>query len=107
MKKIVYSLIFIALSSAVADAAVTLDNVLSPKKPAYRLGVSYDIEKEYKVVDIKEKQEQKTAAYEKTNIRNSTYADSTLKDLSNEISKLLSIEKEDMLEHIQILWTGA
>lgn len=54
-----------------------------------------------------DKQSSKTASYEKDFIRNSTYADTSLKDLSNELSKLLTIEKEDMLEHIQILWAGA
>ena len=78
-----------------------------PKKPAYRLGLTYNIEKEYKVTDLTETQREKTASYAKEYIKNSTYADSTLKDLSNEISKLLTLEKEDMLEHIQILWTGA
>ena len=78
-----------------------------PKKPAYRLGLTYNIEKEYKVTDLTQTQKAKTASYAKEYIKNSTYADSTLKDLSNEISKLLSLEKSEMLEHIQILWTGA
>ena len=107
MKKILYSLIIIIFSTTASYAAITLNDVNTPKAPAYRLGTGYDIEKEYKVIDLTEKQVQKTASYEKDYIRNSTYADSSLKDLSNEISKLLTIEKEDMLEHIQILWTGA
>lgn len=83
------------------------EELKTPRNPAYRLGVTYDIEKEYKVVDISERQKEKTASYEKSYIKNSTYADSSLKDLSNEISTLISIEKETMLEHIQILWAGA
>ena len=102
MKKIIFifSLIIFFTNSAFAQ------EVMSPKSPAYRLGVTYDIEKEYKVTDITERKAEKTASYAKEYIKNVTYADSSLKDLSNEISKLLTIEKEEMLEHIQILWAG-
>lgn len=90
--------------TSIASMKEELNN---PKSPAYRLGLTYNIEKEYKITDVKNKKTEKTAAYEKKYIKNSTYADSSLKDLSDEISKLLSIEKEEMLEHIQILWAGA
>lgn len=103
MKKILVSLFIIICFASVADAT----ELLIPKKPAYRLGLTYDIEKEYKVTDISQRKSSKTASYEKSYIKNSTYADSSLKDLSNEISKLLTIEKEEMLEHVQILWSGA
>lgn len=102
MKKIIFIfsiVIFLANSSLAQE-------VMKPKNPAYRLGVTYDIEKEYKVTDITERKAEKTASYAKEYIKNVTYADSSLKDLSNEISKLLTIEKEEMLEHIQILWAG-
>lgn len=102
MKKLLLiSLIFLFINSVQAE------EVMVPKKTAYRLGLTYDIEKEYRVTDISETQEAKVAAYEKSYLKNSTYADSSLKDLSNEISKLLTIEKEEMLEHVQILWAGA
>lgn len=106
MKKYIYIALILFTSNAVF-AAQTLDGLKEPKKPAYRLGVTYNIEKEYRITDLTQKQSEKTASYEKDFIRNSTYADTSLKDLSNEISKLLTIEKEDMLEHIQILWAGA
>ncbi len=105
MKKYVYTILILFLFSNSVFAAQ--DKLLDPKRPAYRLGLTYDIEKEYKVTDITKKQSEKTASYEKAYIKNMTYADSTLKDISNEISKLLTIEKEEMLEHIQILWAGA
>ena len=103
MKKLIFifSLILLFMSNASAQ------EVMQPKKPAYRLGVTYDIEKEYKITDITDRKAEKTASYAKEYIKNVTYADSSLKDLSNEISKLLTIEKEEMLEHIQILWAGA
>ena len=106
MKKIFFILFLIFIWGQTANA-VDINSLSNPKKPAYRLGVTYDIEKEYRVTDLTQRQTSKTASYEKQYIKNSTYADSSLKDLSIEISKLLTIEKEEMLEHIQILWAGA
>ena len=106
MKKylLLLSILIFSINTAIAEAN---NNVKVPKKPAYRLGVTYDIEKEYKITDLTKTQKAKIASYEQDLIKNSTYADSSLKDLSTEISKLLTIEKEEMLEHIQILWMGA
>ena len=106
MKKYLLLLLCFLFASQSINAEA-LKDVEKPKKSAYRLGLSYDLEKPYKLVDITKREKEKTASYEKEYIKNSTYADTTLKNLSNEISKLLSIEKEEMLEHIQILWAGA
>lgn len=106
MKKIIYFITVLFITMQVASAA-TLNDLNLPKNPAYRLGLTYNLEKEYKVTDVASREKEKTASYEKSYIKNSTYADSSLKDLSIEISKLLSIEKEEMLEHVQILWAGA
>ena len=106
MKKyLIYIMCFILSSTTVS--ADTLEDLNLPKNPAYRVGITYDIEKEYKVTDVASRRTEKTAAYEKSYIKNSTYADSSLKDLSNEISKLLTVEKEGMLGHVQVLWAGA
>ena len=107
MRKNLSLILRIFLIGTIVQASETFVNLKEPKKPAYRLGVTYDIEKEYKIKDLTDNVTSKTAAYEKDFIRNSTYADSSLKDLSNEISKLLTVEKEAMLEHVQILWAGA
>lgn len=107
MNKYIIAVILIIFLSINKSYAQTLDEIKTPKKPAYRLGVTYDIEREYKLTDLTQNKSAKTASYEKDFIRNSTYADSSLKDLSIEISKLLTVEKEEMLEHVQILWTGA
>ena len=106
MKKIVCLIAILFITMQVASAA-KLNDLNLPKNPAYRLGLTYNLEKEYKVTDVTSREKEKTASYEKSYIKNSTYADSSLKDLSTEISKLLSIEKEEMLEHVQILWAGA
>lgn len=107
MKKFLYLTLIILFITPYSFAKTTIDNLDGLKKPAYRLGVTDEPEKEYKITDIKNRTEEKTAIYEKQYLRNSTYADSSLKDLSDEISKLLTIEKTEMLEHIQILWAGA
>ena len=83
MKKYCYILICLCLFMNSATAAQ--DKLTEIKKPAYRLGITYNIEKEYKVTDITKRQSEKTASYEKSYIKNMTYADSTLKDISNEI----------------------
>ena len=107
MKKSLLITFIILITSQQSFANITLKDIREPKRPAYRLGITYNIEKEYKVTDISKSQNAKTASYAKEYIKNSTYADSSLKDLSNEISKLLTVEKEEMLEHVQILWAGA
>ncbi len=107
MKKFILILIIFLVYIQSVNAIITVDDLNEPKQPAYRLGITYDIEREYKLTDLNNTQKAKTASYEKEYIKNSTYADSTLKNLSTEISKLLTVEKEDMLEHVQILWAGA
>ncbi|MDD3237778.1 MAG: hypothetical protein PHV37_06740 [Candidatus Gastranaerophilales bacterium] len=104
-QKLSLSLIVTILSLPCAFAN-QLDELSLPKKPAYRLGTSNEIETEYKVFDI-QKEAQAKYTYNREKIKNLTYADSTLKDISLEISKGLSIDKENMLEDVQILWTGA
>ena len=107
MKKIILISVLFMFYAMPSYSLMTAKDLHEPKNPAYRVGTSYSIEKEYKVTDLTQSQNAKTASYAKQYIKNSTYADSSLKDLSNEISKLLTVEKEDMLEHIQILWAGA
>ena len=106
MKKIISFMTILFITMQVVGAT-TIQDLNLPKNPAYRLGLTYNLEKEYKVTDVASREQEKTASYEKSYIKNTTYADSSLKDLSTEISKLLSIEKEEMLEHVQILWAGA
>ncbi len=106
MNKYIFLLLLIILIQ-LPSFSKGLDDITTPKAPAYRLGVTYIPEREYKITDLSQRQSEITASYEKEYIKNTTYADTSLKELSNEISKLLTIEKEEMLEHIQILWAGA
>lgn len=76
------------------------------KPPAYRVGTSDDIEVEYK---IKNSLTTKTAKIQKEefDIRNMTYADLSIKRISNEISKNLEMEQTDILSDLSVLWQGA
>ena len=73
----------------------------------YRLGTSYDVEKEYKVTDLTTKKSEVSAYYDKNTVKNRTYADSSLKEISKEVGQMLTIDKEEMFGDIQILWMGA
>ena len=85
MKKFIFVYLFLILFIN-PSFSITEEELTEPKSPAYRLGVTYDLEREYKLTDLTQSQKEKTASYAKEYIRNSTYADSSLKDLSNEIS---------------------
>ncbi len=84
-----------------------LENMTTPKNPMYRLGTTYNVEREYKVTDLTLNKFEVNAYYDKNNLKNKTYADSSLKEISKEISQLVTVEKSEMFEDIQILWVGA
>lgn len=104
LKTIILLSLILGINAAYAD---TLDDLTTPKRPLYRLGTSYDVEREYKVTDLTSKKNEVNAYYDKNNLKNKTYADSSLKEISKEISQLVTIEKSEMFEDIQILWVGA
>ncbi len=94
-------------TTTLTSYAATLDDLTLPKDPAYRLGTSSEIEKEYNVVDLSNKEETMTATYDREYLKSISYSDATLKDISKELSKLIDLDKSDMMEDIQILWAGA
>lgn len=103
-KIIVLSIILFNINSVYGE---NLDDLVAPKSPMYRLGTSYDVEKEYKVTDLTTKKSEVNAYYDKNNLTNKTYADSSLKEISKEIGQLVAIDKSEMFEDIQVLWVGA
>ena len=103
-KIIILSVILFNLNLAFGE---NLDDLVAPKSPMYRLGTSYDVEKEYKVTDLTTKKSEVNAYYDKNNLKNQTYADSSLKEISKEIGQMVTIDKEEMFEDIQVLWVGA
>lgn len=98
---------FILNCTAFSAFSTTIDDVVLPKSPAYRLGTSQNIEKEYSVVNLSANETAKTSTYNKEYLKNLTYSDVSIKDLSNEVAKLIDIDRNDMMEDIQILWVGA
>ncbi len=108
MKKILKFLLIssIFLTPSYALAELTYDEIDVPKNPAYRLGTSNEIEQEYKVKKVDTFEEQK-AKYRREVVKNKSYADSTLADLSDEIGKSVDIDRETLVADISILWAGA
>lgn len=92
--------------SAPSLAVETIMDVISPKNPAYRLGTSSDPELEYKVKKI-ETYEAQRAKYAREITKSKSYADSTLKELSKELSKTIDIDRDTMVADISVLWAGA
>ena len=105
-KNFLISLIIFA-SFATSTYATNVDDLILPKPPAYRLGTSSNIEKEYSVVDLTKQTSTKNSRYDKDYMKSVTYSDLTLKELSDELSKNLTLDKPEMLEDVQVLWAGA
>ena len=102
--KILILLIFSLLALPVQ--AIELDDVNSVKPPAYRVGVTEDVEQK---IDFVKKLDSKTAKevnpfqdFEKL-----TYADLSIKRISKEIGQDLDIEYDDMMRDLSMLWQGA
>ena len=106
MKKQILSTLIIITMSGYAQAAVVYDELSQPKNPSYRLGTSSMPEQEYKVKKIDNYEEQR-AKYVKEYVKNKSYADSTLADLSRELGKSIETDRETMVADIAILWAGA
>lgn len=108
LMKNVNKLLILSLLNMVAlsSLATTVDDIVLTKSPAYRLGTSQNIEKEYSVIDVNTQETAKISTYDKEYLKNITYSDASIKDLSKEVSKLIDLDKSEMLEDIQILWAG-
>jgi hypothetical protein len=102
--------IFIALScfcisySQISNA-IEYEDLRLPKPPAYRLGITDDVEKKTTINPLTKKRTQDVNAVE--SIDKLTYADLSIKNLSKELSKELGIDEELMKIHLSMLWQGA
>lgn len=107
MKNKLLTTLYILISfSLSATAEIVYDDLTTPRNPSYRIGSGSKIEKEYKVKNINTFEEQK-AKYRREVVKNKSYADSTLADLSNEIAKIVESDREILIQDIAILWPGA
>lgn len=79
------------------------------KPPAYRLGLTDEPEKVYREVDITSKPVEKEVVkkIQDIPIDSLVYADLSIKNLSKEIANELSVEEEEMMGDLTLLWQGA
>ena len=106
MKKIIFTLAILNIITLQAFADITLEEVKSLKEPAYRLGTGAGPEIEYKIKKADSYEEQRAKLVQE-HMKNKSYADSSLADLSREIGKIVEADRETMIEDIGILWAGA
>ena len=89
--------------------AIEYGDILTPKQPAYRLGITDSPEKMYVEAEIsrpvKEYAEKDTSV--QYNSDDLTYADLSLKRMSSEIASELNLEEKDMVGDLSLLWRGA
>lgn len=110
MKKLLILMLLFAINIPVF-AQVKLEDMelQGVKPPAYRLGLTDDPERPYEEVQTQTNIEQKEAVekVEETPIEYMTYADLSIKNLSKEISKELSLDEKEMMGDLTLLWQGA
>lgn len=110
MKKFLILSLLLAMNMP-AFAQVKLEDMelQGVKPPAYRLGLTDEPENQYEEVQTQTNIEQKEAVekVEETPIEYMTYADLSIKNLSKEISKELSLDEKEMMGDLTLLWQGA
>ena len=110
MKKFLILSLLLAMNMP-AFAQVKLEDMelQGVKPPAYRLGLTDEPENQYEEVQTQTNIEQKEAVekVEETPIEYMTYADLSIKNLSKEISKEISLDEKEMMGDLTLLWQGA
>ncbi|MBR2525108.1 hypothetical protein IKE67_01450 [bacterium] len=105
MKKIILLLSLLLAINPVF--ALTIDEIKDAKSPAYRVGTTDDIEKEYKVknsVNTKNVKQQQANTFANEGL---TYADLSIKKISFEISQSVEMDYVEMMNDLSLLWQGA
>ena len=107
MKKLLITALILNLILPVS--AISLDDVVMPKQPAYRTGLSEEPEKEYMEVKAEDKikQEYVKKDAEQFDVSDLTYADLSIKQISREVAADLELDQEDMVGDLSVLWQGA
>ena len=102
------SLLFLILFSCLMVSpvlAIEYEDLNSVKPPAYRLGITDDVEVKADIDTLKKKVRKDLNAFE--SIDKLTYADLSIKRLSKELSKELTLDEDTMKMHLSMLWRGA
>lgn len=107
MKKATLIILYIFL--CIPANALQLEDLVSPKQHAYRLGISETPENIYVeplVQNVKKEYAEKDNSIQH-NSRELTFADLSLKKMSSEIATDLSIDEKVMMSDLSLLWKGA
>ena len=99
MKKFI--IFCLLLNIVMPSFAITLDDLTTPHKPAYRSGLSDEPEKEY--TDAKAN----NLIHQEYVKKDLTYADLSIKQISREVAADLELEQEDLVGDLSVLWQGA
>ncbi len=105
MKKLIIAAFLIMLMQNLSANAITYDDLNTVKEPAYRVGVTDDVENKLEAVSKIEKAKIRIETQNK--VENLTYADLSIKRISAEISQSLEMDYDEMLADLSILWQGA
>lgn len=99
-------LLIICLLSAPVFA-IEYNDLLTPKDPAYRLGITDEPENVYTDIEpIKKELVEKDRSIQHDSSK-LTYADLSLKRMSSEVAEELDMEEKDMVGDLSLLWKGA
>lgn len=105
MKRLIIAAFLIMLMQNLSANAITYDDLNTVKEPAYRVGVTDDVENKLEAVSKIEKAKIRIETQNK--VENLTYADLSIKRISAEISQSLEMDYDEMLADLSILWQGA
>lgn len=105
MKKIFALLIFSLICMDVS--AITVEDIKMPLPVEYRLGTSNEIERKYEIIDTNLESADVILQKEKEAVKNVTYADLTLNNISKEIVYDLKVDQKYVIEDLKTLWIGA
>lgn len=92
-----------------AYCSVSIEDLNTPQKPAYRTGLSELPEKEYTEAQAQNKlhQEYVKKDAQQFDVNDLTYADLSIKQISREIAADLELEQKDLVGDLSVLWQGA
>lgn len=111
-KWLVLSLVIVLSSFCSVSAKVSLSDLVVPKDPAYRVGIS-DIPENRYVETIQDKENiieknlQKQVKMNQVEGNDVSYSELDIKRLSKEVSADLEFEEQDMVADLSLLWQGA
>src|SRR5574344_2440482 len=102
MRNIIIAAIIFAFTSIPVIAAVEIDDINHSKPPAYRLGTGDGIENKEEIIKLIDTENVKEAK-QKVGVEALTYADLSLKRISQELSQNLEMNYEDMIGDLGVL----